>query len=330
MIPDRNITWLPFALRRALKIIASEKIELILSTSPPFTSNLIAYLLHRMTRIPYILDYRDDWVGNPLYSSRCPLKRKLEKSMEKTMVRSSSWVVCASEDSIRLFKSKYRDIEEGKYVLIRNGFDPEYFAAGQIPETIPTDKLRLVYTGSLTPKRTPWFFLQALEQFVALRPGMADRIEVRFIGFIPEQIRKLIEESGVRDMVRCQGSISPREVARLLCSEADVCLVFQRENEGGETAIPGKVYEYLAAGKPILCMADGGATVRFLKRLGCNLFSAYEDIPRITELISRIVDLGAEEKLTSVTSAREIELFNRKNQTLTLGRIFDSLIRNPS
>ena len=105
---------------------------------------------------------------------------------------------------------------------------------------------------------------------------------------------------------------------------------FKGKTRKRDRSIPGKVYEYLAAGKPILCMADGGATVRFLKRLGCNLFSAYEDIPRITELISRIVDLGAEEKLTWVTSAREIELFNRKNQTLTLGRIFNSLIRNPS
>jgi len=326
LIPDRNITWLPFALSEGLKIINSNNIDLIFSTSPPFTSNLIAYLLSKHTRIPYIIDYRDDWVGNPLYSSRFPLKKRLEKSLEKMLVSGSRRVICASEDSVNLFRTKFPDIREEKFVLIRNGFDPEYFEVKSEGSMNRMGKLKLVYTGSLTPGRNPRFFLQAMERVVSRRPQLANRIEIRFIGLIPDRIREIIQKSGVRDMVRCEGNLSPREVARILCREADVCLLFQRMIEGGKTAIPGKVYEYLAARKPIFCMAEGGATVRFLKNLGCDLISDYEDIPRMTDLISRIIGLREKGQLSFALNDQDIQKFSRKSQTLILSRVFDSLI----
>lgn len=326
LIPDRNITWLPSALSEGLKIINSEKIDLIFSTSPPFTSNLIAYLLSKRTRIPYIIDYRDDWVGNPLYSSRFPLKRRLEKTLEKMMVSGSSRVICASAASVSLFKAKYPDIKEEKFVLIRNGFDPEYFEAKNQGAQKRMEKIKLVYTGSLTPGRNPVFFLRAMERFVSQRPELANQIEIRFIGLIPERIRELIQKSGVREMVRCEGNLSPREVARILCCEADVCLLFQRRNEGGETAIPGKVYEYLAARKPIFCMAEGGAIVRFLKEIGCELIADYQDTDQILDLIKKAVSLWENHKLSFLLRDHEIERFNRKKQVGRLAQLFNQTL----
>lgn len=327
LIPDRNITWLPFAFTRGVRIAAEEKFDLIFAVAPPFTSNLIAYLLSRWTRTPYVLDYRDDWVGNPLYSSRFLPRKIVDRVLEKLIVRAAGRVVCATEESISLFREKYPEITADKYALIRNGYDPEYF--GPCLRAAPQaerGKTRFVYTGTLTLKRTPIYFLRAAERLIRERPELAGRFEIRFVGFIPKAVRDYIQRSTISGLTRCKEGLSPRESARLLCREADVCLLFQRKSEGGQTAIPGKVYEYLAAGKPVFCMAEGGATVRFLESTGGALFADYEDVERIQDILSGLISGGKTAPVSRLTEA-ELRQFSRREQAISLGRVFDSVTR---
>lgn len=326
LVPDRNVTWLPFALCRGAGAASTEKVDLIFATSPPFTSGLIAYLLNRWTRLPYVLDYRDDWVGNPLYSSRFLPRKAVDRVLERTIVGAARRVVCATEESIALFRTKYPEIAAAKYVLIRNGFDPEYFASGcRAASPKERGKTRFVYTGTLTPRRTPIYFLRAAERLILERPELAGRFEIRFAGFIPKSLRDYIQSSRISSLTRCEEGMPPREVARRLCREADICLLFQRRSEGGETAIPGKVYEYLAAGKPVFCMAEGGATVRFLKGTGGAYFADYEDVEGIKTVLAEIVSGRAETATVSKLTEAELRQFSRREQTLALGRVFDSV-----
>lgn len=86
LLPDRQVSWLPFALKSGRKIIKSEGIDVIFATCPPYSATLIGACLKKMTGKPLILDFRDDWIGNPQYSSMPRITRMLERRLE-------SWVV---------------------------------------------------------------------------------------------------------------------------------------------------------------------------------------------------------------------------------------------
>jgi len=322
IFPDRAVPWFLPARRAGRRLLRPGGFSLIFATSPPFTSALVAARLAARTKLPLVLDFRDDWVGNPLYSSSFPPKRALERYCEKMLLRASHKVICASEDSRRHFLNKHPEIGSHKYALIPNGFDPEYFENRESRPRRTDGKIRCVYAGSLTPQRTPVFFLRALAALARRRPDLAARFEVRFIGYIPEKVRREIEEEGRGMRVTLEGNRSPREIARILTDEADLCLVLQRRGEGGETAIPGKVYECLAAHKPILCLSEGGAVVRLLEELGSNLNCRYEDEEGILKLLVRVAENPAENQLPSRLGPETLARFNRKEQTGTLARIF--------
>jgi glycosyltransferase involved in cell wall biosynthesis len=328
LIPDREVPWLPYAVRAGTKVARSMDVDAVFSTGPPFTSHLVAYLVAKRTRLPLILDYRDDWVGNEYYDWGNPLRKKFQRYLERRIVRRADKVICASAESINLFRTKYPDIDSSKYVHISNGFDPALF--GMTKERTsdkPTEVTQFVYTGSLTPKRTPKYFLQALKKLVEEQPELADKLRVRFIGYSPLEHERLVESMELSSAMKFEQNISPRQVAEVLADETDVCLLFQRQSEGGNTAIPGKVYEYLACRKPILCMADGGATVNLLRdELGCRLISPYEDVDDIKRVLEKIVHDYDRVSTEFDWSEETLRRFSRKEQAKQLGALISEVV----
>jgi len=332
LMPDRTILWTPYALLKGREILIRDGINLIFSTSPPFSSNIIAYLLHRLTGKPFILDYRDDWVGNKFYGDSSDyLRFSLEKRLEYALIKSAAKVISSTNESIELFKSKYPDINENKYQCIPNGYDPEYFkkvyprnSFKKNPQSQP--KINFTYTGSLTIKRDPCFFLCAVNELLKENPSSRDRIRISFIGFAHYKHKELVETLGLNDIVSFQENVSPKKVAKFLQEESNVCLLFQRESEGGKTAIPGKLYEYLASEKPILCMDDNGATTEFLARIGSKLNVNYEDIGKIKQLIKTIIRNYQELKRSYAWDRGLLENFDREKQTEKLTQIFNEIL----
>jgi len=332
LIPDRTILWTPYALLKRGEIFRNDGVDLIFSTSPPFSSNIIAYLLHRLTGKPFILDYRDDWVGNKFYEkSGEHLCSSLEKRLEYMLIRSAAKVITSTCESIDLFKDKYPKIDNNKYQCISNGYDPEYFKkvySGNSFKKNSQDhpKINFAYTGSLTIKRNPCFFLRAVKELLKENPSLRGRIRVSFIGFAHHKHKELIETLGLDNIVSFQENVSPKEVGKFLREESDVCLLFQRESEGGRTAIPGKLYEYLASEKPILCMDDNGATTRFLTRIGSELNADYKDIRKIKQLIKTAVRNYQELKRSYVWDRELLRKFDREKQTEKLTQIFNEIL----
>jgi len=327
LIPDREIPWLPHAVRAGTKVARSKKADAVFSTGPPFTSHLVACAIARRARLPLILDYRDDWAGNEYYDWGNPLRRRFQRYLERRIVRRAQKVICASAESINLFRTKYPDIDSSKYVHISNGFDPAIFgvAKGETGKK-SADVTRFVYTGSLTPKRTPRYFLQAVKKLVEEQPELADKLRIRFIGYSPLEHERLVESMQLTAVVKFERNMAPRQVAEVLAYETDVCLLFQRQSEGGNTAIPGKLYEYLASRKPILCMADGGATVNLLRELGCELIAQYEDLEEIKGLLNRVMHEYGIMSGDYDWPERTLRRFSRKEQTGQLSALINEIV----
>lgn len=326
LIPDRNVPWLPYAIRAGVRIAREKCVDAVLSTGPPFTDHVAAYAIAKRAGLPLILDYRDDWIGSAYYDSGNRLRRCIERKLEQRIVRRAAKVVCASPESVRSFLRKYPDMDEGKFVHISNGFDPALF--GNAPPKRNADTISFVHTGSLTPDRTPEYFLRAAKQLLQERPELARVIRIQFIGYSPLQHEQLVDALGMRDFVEFVHNLPQQEVARILAEQAGVCLIFQRQSEGGDTAIPGKLYEYLACRKPILCMADGGATVRLLDQLGCRLITKYDDIAGIKETIQNIVLDYSQISAGFHWPEDTLKRFSRKGQTEELSVLIKEIVES--
>lgn len=287
---DKSILWIPIALYTALKIYKKEKFSFILVTGPPFGMFLATYLIYKLTKKSYFLDFRDEWVGNEyLCSKRNKFQYSFEKLLEHIVIKNSNKVLSTTEEKITCFREKYSDIPNDKYALLPNGYDGSLFSKLIRPKNSKKKMFTFIYTGTIAERRDPGFFFQAIKELFQEDKKYKKLIIIFFIGVIHNKHKDLAIQLGFGDNIVFEDMKSPQEIIKLLIKEADVLLLFQRKSEGGARAIPGKVYEYMAAQKPILCMDDGGATTNFLQSVGSTLCVDYEDVEKIKEKIKYII-----------------------------------------
>lgn len=322
LFPDREVLWLPFAVTAGRRIVREEKIDVIFATSPPFSTNLAAYALARITRKPLVIDYRDDWIGNDNVhvAPQGPIARFLAKRLEKAIAHRSMLTILPTQESFDLFKSKYPAIPARKVMLLPNGFDPDYFDPNRERVFAHNGKLNFVYAGGLTRRRHPRHFFEALKRVLEQFPSIRENIAVRLVGHIHSEHVESAREQGIEDIVTFEENVAPEHLAKILYEESDVLLLFQAKEEGGKTAVPGKVYEYLAARKPILCMTGEGATANFMKRAGCEAVAGFDDVQAIENALALIVNKGLEagSHLDDFTPKIDPVQFSRKEQTRML------------
>jgi len=332
LVPDGTILWAPHALLYGRKIIRNNGIDIIFSTAPPFSSHIIAYLLQKISGKPFVIDYRDDWIRHKPYRKlNGDLLFGLTKRFEYMLIKDTSKVITSTRESIELFREKYPQFNTDKYQHIPNGYDPDYFKEDYPNNSYEENnsneqKINFVYTGSLTRKRNPCFFFQALKKVLEAKTALKSKIKITFIGFTHYKHKELAKDFGLNDLVFFQENLSPREMAYFLQKKADVCLLFQRKTEGGKTAIPGKLYEYLVSKKPVLCMDDNGATTKFLRNMGSKLNADYEDTKKIKHLIEAIISNYQQIKKKYLWDDNCLKNFSREQQTETLSQILEKVL----
>ena len=245
--PDPQVLWYPFAIRRATKLIRKEGIQTILVTAPPFSAFLIANELKR--RFPHlcaIADIRDEWLqyfvkefvfrGDDYIVARAA-------EIERTTVESCDRIVAVSAASLNATRSRYPEQPGGKFVLIPNGYDPAAFSEFR-SRSHGSDKLVFTYTGTVYRPCSPKPYLDALDGLAKIRSC----VETRFVGRVAQEFDRGVFENH-HSLVRLVDYVPQKDSFRYM-EETDVLLLpwVDRVN------IPGKLFEYLATGKPILAL----------------------------------------------------------------------------
>jgi glycosyltransferase involved in cell wall biosynthesis len=321
LVPDEQIFWAAKGIRCGLDLIERESPDLIFATAPPFSSHLLGTILSRKSSLPLVVDYRDLWTDCAFYA-RDPLARDLELNV----LRHASRVLITNEAAEEKLTSSFPVIA-GKTSVIENGFDLEEIRSLQV-EPAPGFPLNgrspftFSHVGSLTARRTPEYFFAALYK---VRNRIERPIRVNFIGFVAPQYKALAQRMGLDDCVQFGGAVSRTEAIGAMCNRSHALLLFQRLSEGGDTAIPGKLYEYLAAAKPLLVMDEGkSATSHFLSRIGAEESIGYQDVDAIAGRIERICRTYEVSLLNAARLAQRISGFDRRIQT---GRVADLLVQ---
>lgn len=268
--PDEFQGWFPFAFAAACRAIREHRVTCVISTGPPFTAHLVGLALKPVFGLPWVADFRDPWSWHEGRSAalQSNVANRLNMALEAKVLRSADRIVCVTPATTERYRKLYPKLPIEKWVTITNGYDREEFERlGAVPRG---DRFTISYVGSFDFGRSPETLLQALGQMIEEGLIGKEEVTVRFVGpchyaqGLP--VAGLIDQYGLRDVVEVVGFV-PRPEALQETLRADVLLVL-----GGNQrcTVGAKVYEYLAADRPILAIAEEGATADLIRHAGCG------------------------------------------------------------
>ncbi len=336
-IPDRWITWLFGAIPSGLKLIREHKPTCIWSTYPIATAHLIGYCLKKLTKLPWVADFRDPMVEqNPLTKEWSPKDKAVRRSrlwIERKTIENASRVIFCTEGAKNICQQRYPTADHSTWLVIPNGFDEETFlevekqvhkSKGDVAAK-PTKPFKLLHSGVLynSPDRHPKNLFEAVAKLKA--SGKAAEgdfiISLRATGFDAEY-KKLVDSLGIANFIEFLPSI-PYTQALKEMMETDGLLIFQGYTSN--PAIPAKLYEYFRAKKPIFALADEfGDTAKLLRTLGMVDIVPLDNTAEIEEGLNRFLTNLANGNQTQL-SPEKINLFSRKHQAATLASVLNSL-----
>jgi len=254
LYPDEARNWMPYAIEAADNIFKKEKIDAIISSSSPVTAHIISKELKEKYKVPWIADLRDLWSQNCDYQySR--IRKFFEKKLElKTLKEANALVTVSSIWADELKKLHKRDT----VYTITNGFDPDIT---NIPPFPLTKKFSITYTGTYySGKRDPLKFFIAIKDLFSRGEVNVDDVEIRFYGPREYWITKEIEKYQLSNITNQYGMV-PKDLALQKQRESQILLFLNWEDKKEKGVYAGKIFEYLAARRPILSVGGSGEDV---------------------------------------------------------------------
>ncbi len=176
--PDGGLGWMPFAFLAALRAVHRDRPDILFSTSAPYGAHLVALLVARLTGLPWVADFRDEWAANPYLAGQPRLLARLSERVERTISSSATKIVVAAD----YFEIAGLDPDDSRRVEIVNGVDEADLGNGTVVP--PSDRFVLAHVGSIYEIRDPSPVLRVLATLVSSRAIDGDRIDVRFVGNI--------------------------------------------------------------------------------------------------------------------------------------------------
>lgn len=311
LIPDELILWQPFAIRRFREIAHVEKPDLLFVNAPPFSPLLAGCRIHDIFKIPLVCDIRDDWNGNPLLEKRNPVLRRIERRMERRVSNCSTGIVLVTEPSCSLWLGNHPG-DKGKVRLIPNGYSEDEYAAAK-PACFAMETI--VHTGSLEAGRSPETIIKALAALKhAGRP-----IQFHQYGLSLGEFRELADRYGVQDLVFFHGMVSGEEALSAIKGASMLILL---PTQTAPTAVPGKAYEYLRSGKPILLVSDDNTTTQFMNQFPNVHRIKPDDDDGCREAIANARTASG----TDETPSPLVRQHDRKMLTGQLAKLFDEVM----
>lgn len=251
-IPDHMILWIPFAIVAGVKIIKQRSIDAIFVSSPPYSAQLIGLFLKKITKVKWLVDLRDPIVGNVAEVHLLnptdiisKIEKKVRVNLEKLIAQNSD-IIIANTDTHRIeLSNKYKS---GKFYTIKNSYDEDDYKNIKISKT---SKFIISHVGSMYGLRKADILLnviKTLEKEISPKPL---NLEVHFLGLNDITLEKDVINRDVTNYVQIRNLVPHHEAMKAMIN-SHLLLLIKANAVDSLGQIPGKFYEYLGIGKPIL------------------------------------------------------------------------------
>jgi glycosyltransferase involved in cell wall biosynthesis len=327
-MPDMYTGWIVPAIVAGLKAARRSKAEQIFSSGPFWTNHLVGFALSYLTGLPWTAHFRDPWVAGAWESPTSAIAARLDKWLERLVVTRATAVVGVTEEHAAAFRQTYPHLPAEKFAAVPNGYDDGEW--DNLPTGIRRDeksegKFLIVYAGKFYIERDPQPLFRALKILIDSGEIAREQIRIDLVGWCAtsegRSVREMAIECGLSDCVNILGPRSRPETLRRM-TEADLLLLLA---ERFVIQIPGKTYEYLRAGRPILAITPEGALANLLRRIGGGLVVNPNDTAGILAAVRESVRQWKDGRVRHVADPRAIASFDRRVLAGKLTKLFDHL-----
>lgn len=313
LIPDPRKFWVKPSVEFLVDLIEKGQFEAIITTGPPHSLHLIGLKLKRKTGITWLADFRDPWSKWEFLDTLPMLDwvRRQHESLEKDVLHEADAIITISPT----FQKDFEVLSGRKIHLLTNGFDiadlPENWSALKPSE----ESLEILYTGVIDAIRNPIPFLNALKEVFE---NDSKKVTLRFVGKVSENVKTLIDsDSWFQSHVKLEGYV-PHEAVFSFYQKAHLLLLILTDTKNAQGNIPGKLFEYIATGRPIIALGDPqGDSSKILDNSGSGKVLSHTDLKGIKKFLQ---DFNPKSDFSPSDS---IEKYSRKNLTLQLSDLLD-------
>ncbi len=268
-IPDARVGWYFPAVKAAQKLIKDEKIDAIVSVGPPHSTHLIGKKISKKLNIPHVPVFIDPWVDIIYYKDfkRSKITLSIDNHFEKTVLQNAKATVFVTETMQNDYVKKYNFIE-GKSNVLYWGYNEEDFERIIVKKEQKEEKV-LVHAGNIFSYQNPTNFWKQIKKQIERK----NNIRIKFIGTVDPEIKKSIAEEGLNEITEYCGFLPYNEMLKNI-SEADFLLVCASEPRH----VPGKLFEYLRTGNPIIAFGNNNEEVRqILENSNAGIMFNYDE-----------------------------------------------------
>jgi glycosyltransferase involved in cell wall biosynthesis len=323
-IPDNKISWVKKAYIKAVEILSKEHFDCVFVTGPPFSQFDIFSSLKTVHNIPLILDYRDLWYDSYFSFYLTPLHRLLNKKKEYKALKAADIIIVTNRKLKEKLINTFKFLTFNDVVIISHGFDQEDFN-NISTQPRPQNKMVLMYSGIFMVYSTPKYFLQAFKQLTIERTDIASNIELHFVGFLRKENQQLIRKLNLQSFVKDYGYVNHAEsIAKL--KSADVLWFMVGERKNIDAILPGKVYEYIGARKPIIACVPEGAAKMVANEYKASFITEPDNINQIKDTIAEVYKQYKEGNLPT-PDENYVEGFGRDILTEQLAKQLNKVLK---
>jgi glycosyltransferase involved in cell wall biosynthesis len=288
--PDETAGWIPFAFSRALRLHLSRHFDAVYTTHPPRSAHPVGLLLSTICRVPWIMEFRDPWtlpveeVSN-IHEGPAPRRNAW---LHQMMLRQSSAVVTVTNRHADELQQHF-GVRGEKLAVIHNGFDENDFR-GLTPDgesVFDPRFINLAHFGTVYEGFSGQFF-RAAETLLEQYPELKNKVRFHVIGYPDNVVEQMTRQEPLKSVVVLHKFVPHNKALRVMAA-ADGLLLFYGQEYTSRASIPGKLYEYLRVGRPILAVAYPGGVQDLIENSKAGWVLRPDDVEGMTSALSRLI-----------------------------------------
>jgi len=320
-IPDARRFWIRPSVKFLFRYLKKNPVDAIISTGPPHSTHLIALAVKQKFNIPWIADFRDPWT-KIYYHQQLQLSKWAEKKhlqLEEKVLKQADIVVTIG----KTLAEELAEIRQLPVEYIYNGYDESDFAPYRNAPLY--EKFTLTYMGTLLPHIEPVIFWGALYNWLEKNPDAKTQFQIRMVGKIPEKVKQNMQNAGLGEYAYFSPDVVQHNVAiEEICKSHILFLSVVLD----KNTVSGKLFEYLASGKPFLCFCNPeGDAAQIIKECNTGIILPYDAKEnQIHEFLTTQWNRYKIKDFTSLLNEKS-QQHSRKYQTGQLAQLLNKCIR---
>ena len=317
LVPDPRVFWVKPSVQFLSQLLKEGQFQAIITTGPPHSLHLIGQQLKQKYGIPWLADFRDPWSQWEFLDTlpMLPFIRRRHEALERKVLQQADVVVTISPT----FQRDLERLSGRKIDLITNGYDPADIPQDFAPRPKAANQLHLIYTGIIDAIRNPLPLMQALK--VEFEEA-GEEVSWTFVGKVSEQVQQQVQEdSWLQAHIHFAGYVPHQQVFDFY-GKADALVLILTDTKNAKGNIPGKLFEYLATGLPVLALGDPqGDSSEILSQAGAGAVLSHGDQLAMRQALRRLYQTaGAQQAVGS------LEAYSRKTGSKQVAALLEGII----